>query len=139
MASWPATRETSFLDALHHDRWAVIYWKDIFDRTYAGIIDTWDYQLVYTCWKQNLVSIIPNVNLVNNIGMGEQATHTIVTAGFHDVPSRPIRFPLSHPETVARDIKADKYSADRIFRVKPSLLSRLLRVFRPKVKRWIGL
>jgi len=40
-------------------------------------IDTWDYQLTFSIWKNKGVSIIPNVNLVTNIGFDDMATHTI--------------------------------------------------------------
>lgn len=53
------------------------YWKNIFKRMKGdNPIDTWDYQLTLSIWKNKGISIIPNVNLVSNIGFGVQATHT---------------------------------------------------------------
>ena len=37
---------------------------------------TWDYQWVYTCWANNGLSVIPTQNLVQNLGMGPDSTHT---------------------------------------------------------------
>lgn len=51
-------------------------WRGHFKNTLNGNIDTWDYQWVYTCLKNELYVIRPNVNLVNNIGFNENATHT---------------------------------------------------------------
>lgn len=42
----------------------------------VGIVDTWDIQWVYSVMKNNGIVITPNVNLVNNIGFNNQATHT---------------------------------------------------------------
>ena len=38
--------------------------------------DTWDFQWVYTRWSNNGLTIVPIVNLVKNLGFGEDATHT---------------------------------------------------------------
>ncbi len=53
------------------------YWESIFERMIKDPIDTWDYQLVYSIWANNGVAIIPNRNLVSNIGFGQGATHTV--------------------------------------------------------------
>jgi hypothetical protein len=52
------------------------YWHKIFSNLKKGIIKTWDYQWTYSIWKNNGYSILPNVNLISNIGIGEIATHT---------------------------------------------------------------
>ncbi len=57
------------------DEWFAL-WRGHFKNTRNGNKDTWDYQWVYTCLKHNLFVIRPNVNLVNNIGFNEDATHT---------------------------------------------------------------
>lgn len=52
------------------------YYKRLFDTVKDNRLDTWDFQWVWTVWKNDGLSIIPNVNLVKNIGFGEEATHT---------------------------------------------------------------
>lgn len=47
-----------------------------FKRTLSREIDTWDYQWSFTCLINDGLSIIPKINLVENIGFGEGATHT---------------------------------------------------------------
>jgi len=37
---------------------------------------TWDYQWAYTCFINNGLCIMPNVNLVSNIGFSKEAFHT---------------------------------------------------------------
>ena len=52
------------------------YWLSEFDRAYGGDVDTWDYQWVYAIRKNNGLCVRPWENLVENIGLGANATHT---------------------------------------------------------------
>lgn len=60
---------------LPHKEW-IYKWQYLFDGTKSGKIDTWDYQWVYTCLKNQQYCIRPNLNMINNIGFNENATHT---------------------------------------------------------------
>ncbi len=42
-------------------------WTKIFQSVYEGRIDTWDYQWTFASWLQNGLTILPNINLVQNI------------------------------------------------------------------------
>lgn len=53
------------------------YWEKIFDLTYKKKINTWDYAWTASAWYHKQLSIIPPVNLINNIGFGPEATWTI--------------------------------------------------------------
>jgi len=89
---------------------AIEYWYKIFDSTYAGKIDTWDYQLIFTSWLQNALHILPNVNLVSNIGFGVDATHTKIVRKCANMPVEEAKFPLQHPPFIIRDAGADDYT-----------------------------
>lgn len=52
------------------------HYKKYFELVKSNNLDTWDFQWVYTVWKNEGLSIIPNKNLVSNIGFGDEATHT---------------------------------------------------------------
>jgi hypothetical protein len=52
------------------------YFLNQFRETYSGLIDTWDYQWVWTIWKNGGYALSAPVNLVENIGFGFDATHT---------------------------------------------------------------
>lgn len=51
------------------------WWKMALNNTRAGVVNTWDFQWHYTVMKHQGVSLIPNRNLVVNIGVGDAATH----------------------------------------------------------------
>jgi hypothetical protein len=80
------------------DRNARRLYTPIFDLMYEKRgPDTWDYQWLYTNLKNNSLTIVPSVNLVTNIGFGEDATHTTKADPRFDIPAKPMQFPLHHP------------------------------------------
>jgi len=85
------------------------YWKSIFETISISHGEAWDYQLWFHVWYNGMYSIAPNVNLVKNIGFGENATHT------HDSDSKQAFLdtqsilPLVHPVFTKIDDEADLY------------------------------
>lgn len=87
------------------------YWMKYFSQVYNNQKDTWDYQWTFAIWYHNGLSIIPNKNLVTNIGFGQNATHTTVNSSVANRPAENIG-EIIHPEL----IKADKTADDFTFR-----------------------
>ena len=52
------------------------YWLQIFQALRSGLIDTWDYQVMFSAWKADVVHVFPSRNLISNLGYGSDATHT---------------------------------------------------------------
>ncbi|HON82099.1 MAG TPA: hypothetical protein PLN56_07350 [Methanoregulaceae archaeon] len=107
---WPEVKENRFLNGFLHDRLSVMYWNRIFDRVYDGTLKTWDYQWVFSSWMNNAFSIIPHVNLISNVGFGQEATLTKKKDKFSNIPSSALEFPLHHPPYVMRNWKADRFT-----------------------------
>jgi hypothetical protein len=110
---WPELRSTSWLrDILGHPS-AVEYWQKIFDKAYAarGNVDYWDYQWTFMCWAQNGLCVFPNTNVISNIGLGEDATHTKKATFVSNLPLSQIKFPLEHPPYVVQDREIDDFLA----------------------------
>jgi len=109
MKSWPEFRKTGFHNALQDYRMRS-YWDRIFQAIYEGKRKpAWDYQLMLTCYMQNMLSIIPNVNLVSNIGFGSLGTNCVnPNAPGANLSTYPIRLPLNHPPYVTPDFDADR-------------------------------
>jgi len=59
----------------------------IFEDMIAGKIDTWDYQLIFSCWKEKQLHISPLKNLVTNLGFRSDATHTHHRSHLNAVPA----------------------------------------------------
>jgi len=108
MSAWPKVRDEQRLSDILNDPWAERYWTKLFQRTFTGEINTWDYQWVFACWLQSGLSIIPNENLVSNIGFGPEATHTVGISELANMSVQSLGFPLRHPVTMIRDTHADR-------------------------------
>ena len=58
------------------------YWVSVYCQMINKPIDTWDYQWHFAIWRNNGISIIPQKNLISNIGFGSCATHTVDVNSF---------------------------------------------------------
>jgi hypothetical protein len=108
MKLWPEIRDEEWLQRWFGNKKLAKYWMRIFESVYRGKIDTWDYQLAFACWIQNYLTVLPNVNLVSNIGC-RAGTHT--TRGKDksaNIPTEAMKFPLVHMPFVIRDSHRDK-------------------------------
>ena len=85
-------------------------WSNIFRYNYYEN-DSADALWTYAIWSQNGLCIIPNVNLVSNIGFGKDAVHTTSTKfdGYLANMSTANILPLSHPLFVMQDTEADNF------------------------------
>jgi hypothetical protein len=118
MERWPTIRDSNCLKDILSDDLAVRSWRKVFDSVYDGSVDTWDYQWVLSCWLQNGLIILPNANLISNIGFGVEATHTDDAFDrLANIPTFPIAAPLQHPNFVIRNSQADNYTQKEFFNV----------------------
>lgn len=122
---WSEIRDKRWLEDILDDKRSVSYWTNIFNNVYEGNIDSWDYPWTFACWINNFLTILPNVNLVTNIGFSEDSTHTKDRTQLANLSTEAMCFPLKHPEFMIRDTKADNFTQNSIFRV--GLLKRIFR------------
>lgn len=115
MSYWPEYRDRGALRGLLSGKGEVSYWTDVLDRVHSGEIDTWDCQWTFSCWRHGLLTVLPSVNLVSNIGFGPGATHTPVPNRFAAVPTKAVLFPLVHPPAIEADAAADRYTGNTMF------------------------
>lgn len=99
------------------------FWKTVWDEVAMGKIDTWDYQWSFAFMARNGLAVMPNVNLVSNIGFGPSGTHTSDNNKVANLPAVGMEFPLVHPRLFTADVKADKYVSKLFFRM-PTLTRR---------------
>lgn len=119
MSLWPELRETDWLLSIGNgNRLFRGYWTEIFDRAYAGKIDSWAYRWTFSCWAQNGLTILPARNLVKNIGFSEDATHTKDNNSLESkLILESLDSPLVHPPCMVRDVMADKWSDFHVFKI----------------------
>ena len=114
MKLWPKVQDSSWLVDILQDSEAAIYWSNIFQSVYHGF-DTWDFPWTFANWIHNGLSILPNVNLVSNIGFGTEATHAKGESKFANIPTEEMTFPLQHPPCAIRDAEADDFTEKTMF------------------------
>lgn len=118
MKSWPTFRDAGLIRTLVDSPAEAEYYTATFDSTYQGLNDSWGYAWLFACWSRNGLSAISTVNLIQNIGFGEGATHT--TGKDHSIRTTALQGvePLKHPPFVIRDPKADR----AVFRLEEGLI-----------------
>ena len=91
--------------------------------------DIWDYQWIYTIWKNQGICIVPSVNLVRNIGFDEESTHTKEAHNFLSIPTDSL-FMIQHPTERKINFKADRYTFSNYYSVKESLPVKILSILK---------
>ena len=86
------------------------YWKRNFDLVYEQKKDTWDFQWQYASFLHQGLAVIPNDNLISNIGFDHNATHTIDL--FDSLANRPTQTlkDIRHPRAIHIETEADLYT-----------------------------
>jgi len=75
--------------------------------------DTWDYQWTLTLLKNHMLSVIPNTNLIYNIGFDKSGTHTVNPedeCAF--LTAEKMSFPMNHPDKVRANSEYDHKFCD---------------------------
>jgi hypothetical protein len=119
MAAWPEICDEQWLCDCLQNKKVVRYWTKVFENVFQGKIDTWDYQWIFACWIQSALTILPNQNLVSNIGFSSGATHTNRHTQYAEMSTTPMKFPLSHSSYILRDEKADMITEKNMFSSHP--------------------
>ena len=122
---WPAFREQGWLNQLFETQGERDYWATSFQLVHEGKLDTWDCSWTFATLTHCLLQVVPNVNLISNIGFGPDATHTHVVGIHADMPTSPIQFPLKHPDFILANAEADRYISND--QIAPSFMRRQLR------------
>lgn len=138
MSQWPALRNTNWLSNIgdeHSD--FVKYWKYVFDRAYAGKIDSWAYRWTFSCWVKNGLTALPSCNLVKNIGFNDDATHTKNGDKWKYLPLESMSFPLVEPKEVIRNISLDRLTDLNVVGTRVLLISKVknkIKIFIKKIR-----
>jgi len=117
MKSWPEFNKSGGLDTVFASRAEKKYWSETMDKAWQKKINTWDYQWTFACWSQSGLAVIPRLNLVQNIGFGQDATH-YSSLGKDSLLCRLKASEMSletHPCILVRNVRADTRSFFLVF------------------------
>jgi len=127
MENWPFIRDNGYLFDVLQDKRSAKYWARIFETAYRGQVDSWAYRWTFSCWVHNGLTVLPNMNLVSNIGFNGDATHTTGKDNrFAKMTAFELSFPLKHPNWIIRDKRADDYTQKTHFN-QPNIFYQVIR------------
>ena len=134
MRDWPKLKEKKWINDIFKDKSSRYYWTKVFDETYSGKKNTWDYQWWYLSLKNNSITLRPSRNLVQHIGSGKDSTH-IKSKHFRDYfEPLEIDFPLKHPEELKVFDIHDAYENSEVWKIKKtyimSKLNFIIKIFK---------
>lgn len=126
------------LEKIFNNSMVVDQWVYLFEQTKCGNIDTWDYQVAFAHMFNQSVTIIPNVNLVSNIGFGEKAENTTdINSMFANIPLEEIT-EIKHPKYLLPEKEADMNLLMEDFKIEEKLrFIKRHNLKRRRFKRWL--
>jgi len=116
MARWPEIKAAGTYREWFATRGEADHMADVWDDIHAKRIDTWDAQWLFCRLLKGSLSLVPNGNLITNVGFHAEATHTRDTKHpFAELATRPPPFPLRAPSVLQVDQVVDRRRAEEEF------------------------
>jgi len=121
--------DTKFLEKTFENKKTLKQWTKTFQTMKGKGVDTWDYQWTFSMWHNDGLAILPNVNMISNVGFGVDATHTTGNSEFSKLLAHELVL-INHPLNIEKNFEADELTAKIMFE-KKSFLARVVN----KIKR----
>ncbi|MEW4983210.1 MAG: glycosyltransferase family 2 protein [Cycloclasticus sp.] len=116
MKAWPEYKEINGLRSSFFNKKEIGHWRGIYQEMFDKKRRLhWDYLLSLASYMNNTVTILPNVNLVSNVGFGPDASNCKVKGRFQSLEVKGLSFPLKHPNFVCTFVDADDFTEKNIF------------------------
>lgn len=133
MKNWPAFMAAGGVQQIYPKKRYTKVWERTFARYLAGKYNTWDYPMLFASWWHGQLTVLPEVNLVSNIGFGVNNTHTAndVYTKLSALPTASLENLAHNPEVVVA-MKAD-YKTFSYFMF-PSIFQKALRLMLHKLQ-----
>jgi hypothetical protein len=96
------------LEATFEHQRARWYWRYVLRRTHAGLINSWGYRWMLSCWANSMLAAFPRCTLVDNVGFGDDATNTRGQAWYFRQRLGELPSPLTHPRHMCRNAEIDR-------------------------------
>lgn len=134
MKDWPEYKRINGLKSSFTKKKEIKYWAEIYQEMYDKKRKPhWDFLLSLSSYMNNTLTILPNINLVSNIGFGPDANITTIKTKFHSLEAKIMTFPLQHPKFISRFIAADEFTEKTRFSGTSSWLKNIARKYMPVI------
>ncbi len=131
---WESVRESNWLHEWLESIELANHYKNAFDRHFYRK-DVWDYMWLYAMWRQSSYCIVPNQNLISNIGFDPSATHTgNKDYFFANAKTKSMNFPLEHPKVS----KPDPQTELKLFKTMTTRHTSLLAKLKRRLKTFVN-
>jgi hypothetical protein len=117
ITTWPIVKTCGLLGSVCNGRNERQFWTRVFERQFKGASKAWDYSWTYACLTQHGLCVVPKINLVSNIGLGTDATHTQEGLWFMNLPVSEIHT-IIHPPVALINLQADRRNYKDIYQPK---------------------
>lgn len=109
--SWTADEQKEILARIPSWNWRRTFGRMLKS---AADLDAWDIPFAVHCQERGYLSVVPEANLVTNIGFGSGSTHTKFESLTLQSPIAPMQFPMKHPDAITLNERRD-HVEDRVF------------------------
>ncbi|OGR56373.1 MAG: hypothetical protein A3I11_04160 [Elusimicrobia bacterium RIFCSPLOWO2_02_FULL_39_32] len=117
--TFPTFRKENKIKEIFEHEGLQKYFLQNLEGTYKNKLDTWDYQWTYAIWLQDGYCIIPNVNLIKNLGFRSDATHTkTYNEKCSNMDVGEIK-EIIHPSQIRRDQDAEIHTYNLLYAPQP--------------------
>ncbi len=101
----------------YHNKGIKNLWEHRLNALKNNVVDAWDYQWFFQLIINDMITVVPQKNLVTNIGIGDQATHTTVFAKkYNSVTLESLPYDLKYPSQVKYSRSSDIKHYKNIFK-----------------------
>lgn len=84
------------------------YWFDMHNQIKSGVLKSWAYYFLLNMWKNNYLTVTPNLNLIKNLDINSVSSSNPSDSGLKiELTKTVLKFPLTHPKTIKVNKKAD--------------------------------
>lgn len=105
--------ETGKLKELFKDKKEQLFWENNFKKPYVDVNGkqrlTWATTWAFSVFNNKGLTIVPNKNLLQNIGYGPDSTHTNSSGRGWSIKAEALGLDIKHPEKIECDEEADRY------------------------------
>lgn len=114
MQKLPDFIEQNRIAEIFHDKAVQKQWVKSLKKVSNGV-DTWDYQWAFAIFEQGGYTIIPNNNLVSNIGFGDNSTHSVNKEDkIANIKLQSINY-INHPSSLIANQEADNFTGKEVY------------------------
>lgn len=140
MKLWPEFHEKKLLKGLFEDQQIYKIWENYFSMCYENKLPTaWDFQFSFLSFCNHGLNIMPDVNLIENIGFEKDGTHTTSSNTYlAQLMSgvMPLNFPLQHPHILQENFAYDR-KCWRVWGYEESIAAYYLKKYIFRVKHYM--